>query len=67
LGGHGFDLNFLKECFIAFICDGASVMIRKDLGVATRLKIQFPKLIIWHCSNHQLELAVGDVLVKYVV
>lgn len=62
LGGHGFDQIFLNECFIAFACDGASVMIGKDSGVATRLKIQFPKLIIWHCSNHRLELAVGDVV-----
>lgn len=37
-------------------------MIGKDSGVATRLKIQFPKLISWHCSNHRLELAVGDVV-----
>lgn len=60
LGGHGFDQIFLNECLIAFACDGASVIIGKDSGVATRLKIQYPKLIIWHCSNHRLELAVGD-------
>lgn len=64
LGGHGFDQIFLNEFFIAFACDGASVMIGKDSGVATRLKIQFPKLIIWHCSNHRLELAVGDVVAE---
>jgi len=65
LNGRGFDQIFLNECFIAFACDGASVMIGIDSGVAiTRLKIQFPKLIIWHCSNHRLELAVGDVVGK---
>jgi len=35
LGEHGFDKIFLNKCFIAFACDGSSVMIGKDSGVAT--------------------------------
>lgn len=37
-------------------------MIGKNSGVATRLQKFFPNLIIWHCSNHRLELAVNDVV-----
>ena len=59
---HGFDQNYLDECFIAFACDGAPAMIGKDSGVATRLKNIFPNLLIWHCANHRLELAVDDVV-----
>lgn len=64
LNKHGFDQQFLTECFVCFACDGASVMIGKNSGVATRLKQMFSHLIIWHCSNHCLELAVNDVVNK---
>jgi len=37
-------------------------MIGKNSEVATRLKKMFQNLIIWHCSNHRLELAVNDVV-----
>ncbi|KAE9535982.1 hypothetical protein AGLY_007883 [Aphis glycines] len=62
LQNYGFEKTFLDECLIAFACDGASVMIGKNSGAAMRLKMAFPKLIFWHCSNHRLELAVGDVI-----
>jgi hypothetical protein len=62
LNEHGFDEFFLKHCFIAFASDGASVMLGKNSGVATRLKTMFPNLVVWHCSNHRLELAVNDVV-----
>lgn len=42
--------------------DGASVMLGVRSGVATRLRARFPHLFIWHCLNHKLELAVGDVI-----
>ena len=57
---HGFEQTFLKECFIASACDGASVMLGKNKGVAKRLQSIFPNLVIWHCSNYRLELAVND-------
>ncbi|XP_031349437.1 E3 SUMO-protein ligase KIAA1586-like [Photinus pyralis] len=37
-------------------------MIGKKSGVATQLISQYPDLVVWHCSNHRLELAVHDVL-----
>lgn len=47
--------------FCVRMCDGASVTIGKNSEVATRLNM-FPNLIIWHCSNHRLELAVNDIV-----
>ncbi|KAJ1158106.1 hypothetical protein NDU88_010800 [Pleurodeles waltl] len=59
---HGFHEDFLRECLIALACDGASVMLGKQAGVAAQLQIRYPGLFVWHCSNHRLELAVGDVM-----
>lgn len=59
---HGFDAEYLKRNLICFASDGASVMIGKKSGVATKLKTIFPNILIWHCSNHRLELAVNDVV-----
>uniref|UniRef100_A0A3Q1EYJ4 HAT C-terminal dimerisation domain-containing protein n=1 Tax=Acanthochromis polyacanthus TaxID=80966 RepID=A0A3Q1EYJ4_9TELE len=58
---NGFNDHFLDECFVAFLCDGASVMLGRRAGVAAQLCARFPNLFVWHCSNHRLELAVGDV------
>lgn len=62
LNKHGFDECFLNECFIGFACDGASVTLGKNGGVAELLKIKFPNLIIWHCANHRLEHSVSDTV-----
>ena len=35
-------------------------MLGSKSGVATRLKESFPQLIVWHCLNHRIELAVTD-------
>uniref|UniRef100_A0A3Q1CEU5 HAT C-terminal dimerisation domain-containing protein n=1 Tax=Amphiprion ocellaris TaxID=80972 RepID=A0A3Q1CEU5_AMPOC len=59
---NGFDINYLQNHFLAFACDGASVMLGRKAGVATQLVSKFPSLFVWHCSNHRLELAVCDVL-----
>ncbi|KAJ1178017.1 hypothetical protein NDU88_003267 [Pleurodeles waltl] len=59
---HGFHEEFLRECLIALACDGASVMLGKQAGVAAQLQIRYPGLFVLHCSNHRLELAVGDVM-----
>ena len=37
-------------------------MLGRNSGVATRLQTMFPKILVWHCSAHRLELAVGDVM-----
>jgi len=56
----GFNDNFLRENWISFISDGASVLFGKKNGVAERLKDIYPLIFSWHCLNHRLELAVND-------
>lgn len=62
LSDSGLTEEFLHRNWLAFISDGASVMVGSRSGVATRLKTKFPNLFVWHCLNHRLELSVGDVL-----
>lgn len=54
--------EFLSKTLIGLTCDGASVMLGRKSGVASRLKDIFPNITVWHCSAHRLELAVGDVV-----
>ncbi|XP_041845659.1 E3 SUMO-protein ligase KIAA1586-like [Melanotaenia boesemani] len=58
----GFTEEWLHENWVTFVSDGASVMLGKKSGVATRLTWRFPKLFVWHCMNHRLELAVSDAV-----
>jgi hypothetical protein len=60
LTSHGFTEEYLQQNWIAFACDGASVMLGRKAGVAQKLLRQFTHLFIWHCLNHRLELAVAD-------
>uniref|UniRef100_H3A963 Uncharacterized protein n=1 Tax=Latimeria chalumnae TaxID=7897 RepID=H3A963_LATCH len=50
---------FLQSNWISFVSDGASTMLGEKSGVAHLLE-HYPKLFIWHCCSHRLELAVGD-------
>ncbi|KAE9536624.1 hypothetical protein AGLY_007026 [Aphis glycines] len=59
---HGFTDIYLKEHWISFVTDGASVLLGKTNGVAARLKEKFPIIFSWHYINYRLELAVNDVL-----
>lgn len=59
---NGFDDNYLKHHLISFTSDGASVMLGRKSGVATRLAHKYPNVITWHCLNHRLELSVGDAI-----
>jgi hypothetical protein len=36
-------------------------MLWRHSGVARHLVEKYPNLIVWHCSNHPLEIAVNDV------
>lgn len=45
---------------IAFVSDGASNMLGRISG--TQLQKMYPNIIICHCCNHRLELAVSDTL-----
>ena len=59
---NGYTIELLQELFIGFCSDGASVMQGTESGVGKSLKDKFPDMILWHCLNHRLELAVGDAL-----
>lgn len=37
-------------------------MLGKLSGVGVRLKAIYQKILLWHCLNHRLELAVGDAI-----
>jgi len=62
LSKYGLNDNFLKENLVAFVSDGASNMLGRISGVGTQLQKIFPDIIVWHCCNHRLELAVSDTL-----
>ena len=62
LENHGLSENFLQDHLVAFASDGASVMLGKKAGVAKLLLDQFPRLIVWHCVAHRLELSLHDSL-----
>ncbi len=47
----GFTEEWLLENWVAVVTDGASVMLGKKSGVATRLTLRFPMLFVWHCMN----------------
>ena len=54
LNSAGFRNEYLKQNLIGFCLDGASVML------GTRLQENFPKIVIWHCLNHRLQLVLDD-------
>lgn len=54
--------DYLKNNLVAFVSDGASAMLGRVSGVGIQLKNMYPKIIVWHCCNHHLELAVSDIL-----
>eukprot|EP00102_Acyrthosiphon_pisum_P010394 XP_008178697.1 PREDICTED: E3 SUMO-protein ligase KIAA1586-like [Acyrthosiphon pisum] len=62
LSSHGLNNNFLKLNLIAFVSDGASSILGRIAGVGAQLKKMYPNIVIWHCCNHRLELAVCDTL-----
>src|ERR1700731_3693645 len=37
-------------------------MLGRKAGVATQLSAKYPRLFVWHCLNHRLELAVHDAV-----
>jgi len=59
---NGFTTELLQEVFIGFCSGGASVMLGTKSSVGKLLKDEFPDIVLWHCLNHRLELAVGNTL-----
>ena len=51
--------NFMEKA-VGLGCDGAAVMIGKKAGVAALLLHEQPSLLVVHCYNHRLELALKD-------
>jgi hypothetical protein len=37
-------------------------MLERHADVAWHCVEKYPNLIVWHCSNHHLEIAVNDVV-----
>ena len=60
LNSAGFSNEYLKQNLIGFCSDGASVMLGRNSGVGTRFQENFPKIVIWYCLNHRLQLVLDD-------
>ena len=56
--------DYFKRYLVSLACDGAAVMLGCKSGVKKLLSERFPSIIVWHCANHRLELAVGDAVKK---
>ncbi|XP_060761422.1 E3 SUMO-protein ligase KIAA1586-like [Neoarius graeffei] len=59
---NGFTMELLQEMLIGFCSDGANVMLGVKSGVGKLIQDDFPDIILWHCLNHRLELAVDQAL-----
>ena len=64
LHSHGMTEDYLKKYLISLACDGAAVMLGCKSVLKKLLSERFPSIIVWHCANHGLELAVGDAVKK---
>lgn len=62
LSKYGINHEYLKNNLDGFVSDGASNMLGRVSGVGVKLQNVYPNIILWHCCNHRLELAVSDTL-----
>lgn len=60
----GLSEEWLQKNWIAFVSDGASVMLGRNPGVATRLTARYPHPVTG--MNHRLELAVSQAIDKVI-
>jgi hypothetical protein len=58
----GMTEEFFTVNLISLTFDGASVMFGSRGGVSKLLKDKFSSVIVWHCTNHRLELSVHDTV-----
>ena len=56
----GFDNEYSRNNLIAFCSYGASVMLDHNSGVGTRLKNDYPNIILWHCLHDHLQLILDN-------
>ena len=59
---NGYSIELLQKVIIGFCSDGASVMLGTKSGDGKLLEDKFPDIILWHCLNHILELAIEIAL-----
>lgn len=52
---------FLSQTLIGLTSEGALVMLGRKRGMAVQLQSRLTNIVVWHCSVHRLELAVGDM------
>jgi hypothetical protein len=62
LHSNGFKDELLLRNWISFGCHGTPIMLGRPAGVARHLVEKYPNLIVWHCSDHCLEIAVNDIV-----
>ncbi|GBN92117.1 E3 SUMO-protein ligase KIAA1586 [Araneus ventricosus] len=60
LNQNGFCDDYIQENLVAFASNGTSVMLGKQSGVAQNFAEKYPNIILCHCMNHRIELAVSD-------
>ncbi|XP_023933505.1 zinc finger protein 862-like [Lingula anatina] len=58
------DSDKVKTSLVGFGCDGASVMLGKYGGVASKFRNIQPSIVVVHCVSHRLELAYKDSIKK---
>jgi hypothetical protein len=57
--------EYQKDHLVSVACDGAAVMYGSHGRVKKLLKEKFPSIIVWHCANHRLELAIVSGINKF--
>ena len=62
LYSHGITEEFLKRNLVCLACDETAVMLGCKSGVQKLLTEKFPSVLVWHCTNHRVELSVGDTV-----
>ena len=62
LHSHGMTEDYFKKYLVSLACNGTAVMLGCKSAVKKLLSERFPSIIVWHCANHRLELAVGDAV-----
>ena len=55
-----------KNLLIAVCADGAGVNMGRISGACNEMKSSRPWLLVIHCVNHKLELAIGDAFLSHV-
>jgi hypothetical protein len=55
-------VRLTESYLISVACGGAARMFGCHSGVKKLFTERFPSLIVWHCTNHRLELSVSDTV-----